>query len=92
MCFPAETPWLAALAGLKHPFPSRTRPLRAHAAMILRPGARESSALPTSLSTAPRGHKARGAFFRMAWGTENALWTRRWKANRDNRRNNKWAK
>ena len=61
VCFPAETPWLAALAGLKHPFPSRTRPLRAPAAMILRSGARESSALPTSFSQ-PRATRSRGAF------------------------------
>ena len=61
MCFPAETLWLAALAGLKHPFPSRTRPLRAPAAMILRSGARESSALPTSFSQ-PRATRSRGAF------------------------------
>ena len=46
--------WLVAIAGQRHPFPSRTRPLRARAAMILRPGARESSAPPTSLQ-APRG-------------------------------------
>ena len=63
VCFPAETIWLATLAGLKHPFPSRTRPLRARAAMILRPGARESSASPTSLSQPP-AHTAQGAFSR----------------------------
>ena len=61
MCLPAETLWLAALAGLKHPFPSRTRPLRAPAAMILRSGARESSALPTSFPQ-PRATRSRGAF------------------------------
>ena len=38
--------WPVALAGLSHPFPSRTRTLRAPAAMVLRPGARESSAPP----------------------------------------------
>ena len=54
--------WLVALAGLKHPFPSRTRPLRAPAAMILRPRARESSAPPTSLSSPPRGACRAGGF------------------------------
>ena len=54
----AQSFWLVALAGLRHPFPSRTRPLRAPAAMILRPGARESSAPPASIvapCTAMRG-------------------------------------
>ena len=37
---------LVALAAGKHPFPSRTRPLRLHAVMILRPGAWESNAPP----------------------------------------------
>ena len=57
------TPWLVALAGQKHPFPSRTRPLRARAAMILRPGARESSAPPTSISNPCTARAAQGFFF-----------------------------
>ncbi len=45
--------WPVALAGLSHPFPSRTRTLRAPAAMVLRPGAWESSAPPVFFSKAP---------------------------------------
>ena len=51
--------WPVALAGLSHPFPSRTRTLRAPAAMVLRPGAWESSAPPVFL-TGPRPRLGRG--------------------------------
>ena len=47
---PAADFWPVALAGLSHPFPSRTRTLRAPAAMVLRPGAWESSAPPVFFS------------------------------------------
>ncbi len=59
----AQSFWLVALAGLRHPFPSRTRPLRAPAAMILRPGARESSAPPTSISNPCTASRGAGIFF-----------------------------
>ena len=58
--------WLVAMAGLKHPFPSRTRPSRAPAAMILRLRARESSAPPAVFFQAPQ---TRGFFFNTE-GTE----------------------
>ena len=55
--------WLVAPAGKKHPFPSRTRPLSAPAAMILRSRARESSTLPTFFFK-PRGRPTTpGLFF-----------------------------
>ncbi len=56
---------LVALAAGKHPFPSRTRPLRLHAVMILRPGAWESNAPPILLFSQPALRDAQGrlAFF-----------------------------
>ncbi len=62
----AQSFWLVALAGLRHPFPSRTRPLRAPAAMILRPGARESSAPPTSI----RAPRDAGGLFLLSEGAD----------------------
>ena len=53
--------WLVAPAGRQHPFPSRTRPLRAPAAMILRSRARESSAPPAFFSKGAPVHP--GALF-----------------------------
>ena len=64
--------WLVASAGLRHPFPSRTRPLRAPAAMILRPGARESSA-PQAIP--PRGAHARHARAPPAFFCPNGMGT-----------------
>ena len=55
--------WPVALAGLSHPFPSRTRTLRAPAAMVLRPGAWESSAPPVFFSRPPASRSRLGAFF-----------------------------
>ena len=55
--------WPVALAGLSHPFPSRTRTLRAPAAMVLRPGAWESSAPPVFFSRPPASRQRLGAFF-----------------------------
>ena len=54
--------WPVALAGLSHPFPSRTRTLRAPAAMVLRPGAWESSAPPVFLP-GPQPHDEAGGLF-----------------------------
>ena len=54
---------LVALAAGKHPFPSRTRPLRLHAVMILRPGARESNASPILISSGPWLPAKPGDFF-----------------------------
>ena len=55
--------WPVALAGLSHPFPSRTRTLRAPAAMVLRPGAWESSAPPVFFPGPRASHdEARGPF------------------------------
>ena len=53
---------LVALAAGKHPFPSRTRPLRLHAVMILRPGARESNASPILILQIPCPLEGRGFF------------------------------
>ena len=53
---------LVALAAGKHPFPSRTRPLRLHAVMILRPGARESNASPIPVLQVPCPLEGRGLF------------------------------
>ena len=58
--------WPVALAGLSHPFPSRTRTLRAPAAMVLRPGAWESSAPPVFFSRPPASRQRLGAFFCVA--------------------------
>lgn len=55
--------WPVALAGLSHPFPSRTRTLRAPAAMVLRPGAWESSAPPAFLTRPPASSRGWGPFF-----------------------------
>ena len=55
-----------ALAGLSHPFPSRTRTLRAPAAMVLRPGAWESSAPPVFFSRPPASRQRLGVFFCVA--------------------------
>ena len=52
-----------ALAAGKHPFPSRTRPLRLHAVMILRPGARESNASPILILQVPWLRTRPGDFF-----------------------------
>ena len=54
--------WPVALAGLSHPFPSRTRTLRAPAAMVLRPGAWESSAPPVFFSRPPASRRGWGPF------------------------------
>ena len=54
---------LVALAAGKHPFPSRTRPLRLHAVMILRPGARESNASPILILQVPWLRTRPGDFF-----------------------------
>ena len=57
---------LVALAGMSHPFPSRTRPLSSPVAMILRSRAWESSALPVLfLSPGPVGilHRRAPGFF-----------------------------
>ena len=54
--------WPVALAGLSHPFPSRTRTLRAPAAMVLRPGAWESSAPPAFLPGPPASSRGWGPF------------------------------
>ena len=54
---------LVALAAGKHPFPSRTRPLRLHAVMILRPGARESNASPILILQIPCPLSRAGDFF-----------------------------
>ena len=54
---------LVALAAGKHPFPSRTRPLRLHAVMILRPGAWESNAPPILILTASPAFSAGEAVF-----------------------------
>ena len=43
----SQSLWFVPLAGVRHPFPSRTRPLRPPAAMIVRSRARESSAART---------------------------------------------
>ena len=51
-----------ALAGRSHPFPSRTRTLRAPAAMVLRPGAWESSAPPVFFSRPPASRRGWGPF------------------------------
>ena len=56
--------WPVALAGLSHPFPSRTRTLRAPAAMVLRPGAWESSAPPVFFPGPRPLTEAGGLFFR----------------------------
>ena len=55
--------WPVALAGLSHPFPSRTRTLRAPAAMVLRPGAWESSAPPVFFPGPQPLAEAGGLFF-----------------------------
>ena len=47
----SQSLWFVPLAGVRHPFPSRTRPLRPPAAMIVRSRARESSAARTFFST-----------------------------------------
>ena len=57
---------LVALAGMSHPFPSRTRPLSSPVAMILRSRAWESSALPVLFSSpGPVGilHRRAPGFF-----------------------------
>ncbi len=55
--------WFVPLAGVKHPFPSRTRPLRPPAAMIVRSRACESSAARTFFLTRFPGETGRRAFF-----------------------------
>ena len=62
LSFPAADFWPVALAGLSHPFPSRTRTLRAPAAMVLRPGAWESSAPPVFFSRPPASSRGWGPF------------------------------
>ena len=47
----SQSLWFVPLAGVRHPFPSRTRPLRPPAAMIVRSRARESSAARTFFFT-----------------------------------------
>ena len=63
---------LVALAAGKHPFPSRTRPLRLHAVMILRPGARESNASPILILQAPGFRRSQGPFLVSGGGWRNA--------------------